>query len=85
MRSSLLAALFTFALMLIIWGKMLPMLFNPGTDFGNFGHPFILYEPKASFIAWLALMVLISPFLQLLAAIFASFVALMREPASTGS
>lgn len=77
LRISLLASAFTFLLMIGIWGRMVTMLFNPASDFRNFGHPFILYDPKASFIGWLILMIFISPFLQLLMTIFASFITLI--------
>jgi hypothetical protein len=65
--------------MVVIWGRTVLMLFDPAADFNNFGHPFILYDPKTSFIGWLILMILISPFLQLLTTIFASFVTLMHN------
>ena len=42
------------------------------------GHPFILYDPKISFIGWLVLMMFISPFLQLLTTIFGSYLTLLR-------
>ncbi len=71
-------SLFTFVLMGIIWGSVVPMLFDPDADFQNFGHPFILYDPKLSFIGWLVLMILISPFLQLLTTIFASYLTLLN-------
>ncbi|OGJ72673.1 hypothetical protein A2454_02600 [Candidatus Peribacteria bacterium RIFOXYC2_FULL_55_14] len=45
----------------------------------QFGHPFILYDPEASFIGWLVLMIILSPFLQLLTTIFAAYVTLMYE------
>ena len=77
-RLSLLASGFTFLLMVIIWGSTVPMLFDPAADFQNFGHPFILYDPKISFIGWLILMIFLSPFLQLLTTIFASFITLLR-------
>jgi hypothetical protein len=73
LKWSSLAAGFTFLLMLAIWGRMIFLLFDPSFDFGNFGHPFILFEPKASFIGWGLLMIVISPFLQLLATLSASF------------
>ena len=66
----------TFILMIAIWGKTIPMLFNPLSDFENFGHPFILYDPKLSYIGWLVLMIIISPFLQLMATIFSAFITL---------
>jgi prolipoprotein diacylglyceryltransferase len=78
-KYSLMTVIFTFILMLVVWGRTIPMLFNPSTDFQNFGHPFILYDPKMSFIGWSILMILISPFLQLLTTIFAAFITLIRN------
>jgi len=78
LKLSLLASVFTFLLTIVIWGSTIAMLFNPMSDFQNFGHPFILYDPKISFIGWLILMIFISPFLQLLTTIFASYITLMR-------
>ena len=54
------------------------MLFDPGAEFQNFGHPFIPYNPKISFIGWVVLMILISTFLQLLTTIFGSYLTLLR-------
>lgn len=68
---------FTFVVMGVIWGSTIVMLFNPSADFQNFGHPFILYDPKLSFIGWLVLMIAISPFLQLLTTIFGSYLTLL--------
>lgn len=78
LKLSLLASAFTFLQMIVIWGRTIPMLFNPMSDFKNFGHPFILYDPKISFIGWLILMIFLSPFLQLLTTIFASFITLIK-------
>jgi len=76
-KISLFASAFTFLQMIVIWGVQIPMLFDPASDFQNFGHPFILYDPKVSFIGWLILMICISPFLQLLTTIFAAFITVM--------
>lgn len=81
LKLSLLASAFTFLQMIVIWGRTIPMLFDPTTDFQNFGHPFILYDPKISFIGWLILMIILSPFLQLLTTIFASFITLIKNEA----
>ena len=70
---------FTFIVMAVLWGMTIPMLFDPNADFENFGHPYILYDPKLSFIGWLVLMIFISPFLQLLTTVFAAFVTLMLK------
>ena len=67
---------FTFVMMVIVWGRVVPMLFDPSADLANFGIPMILYEPRASFIGWLVLMIVISPFLQLLTTVFAGLWAL---------
>jgi len=68
---------FTFVVMTVIWGRCIPMLFDPGMDYANFGIPMILYDPKASFIGWLVLMIVVSPFLQLLATLFGSHLTLL--------
>ncbi len=68
----------TLAGMALIWGPCAAMLFDPGADLANFGIPLILYEPRASFIGWLALMIVISPVLQLLTTLLGSHLALIR-------
>ena len=68
---------FTFVVMSAIWGRTIVMLFDPRADFQNFGHPFILYDPKLSFMGWLVLMIAISPFLQLLTTVFGSYLTLL--------
>lgn len=78
-RLSLFAFLFTFLLMPVIGGRTIPMLFDPKSDFQNFGYPIILYDPKISFIGWSILMIFLSPFLQLLTTIFAAFIILMKS------
>lgn len=69
---------FTLILMLIIWGMFIPMLWKGNADFANFGIPMILYDPKASFVGWLVLMIFISPFIQFLTTIFAANITLIR-------
>ncbi len=78
LRYALVTSIFTFLVMTILWGRTVPMLFDPNTDFVNFGIPFIIYEPKLSFIGWLFLMIFISPFLQLLTTIFTSYLTLLK-------
>lgn len=69
---------FTFVVMSALWGRTIVMLFDASADFQNFGHPFILYDPKISFIGWLVLIILISPSLQLLTTIFGSYLTLLH-------
>jgi len=68
----------TMLLMVLIWGSLIPMIWDPKADLANFGIPLILYDPKMSFIGWLILMIVISPFLQLMSAVFTAFITLMR-------
>jgi hypothetical protein len=76
---SLFCAGITLIIMLAIWGTTIPMLFDPTADLANFGHPMILFDPRASFIGWLILMIIISPILQLMTSIFSAFTILMKS------
>ncbi len=71
---SFLTSSLTFLLMIIIWGPITRMLFDPSADLANFGIPLILYDPKASFIGWIVLMIIISPVLQALTTAFSASV-----------
>ncbi len=73
-----LTAAVTLVGMLIIWGRMIGMLWNPAADLANTGIPMILYEPRASLFGWLVLMILISPFLQVMTTLFAAQVTWLR-------
>lgn len=77
---AIITSVFTFVVMVIIWGPVTTMLFDPNADYVNFGIPLILYEPTASFIGWLVLMIVISPFLQLLTTLFGSHLTLLIWP-----
>ncbi len=72
-------SLFTFIVMAVLWVPTIKLLFTLGYDFKNFGIPLILYNPRISFIGWLALMIFISPFLQLLTTIFAAYLTLLNS------
>ncbi|MGZ7119201.1 MAG: hypothetical protein ACXVH2_05800, partial [Methanobacterium sp.] len=78
LKYGLFTGMVTFILMIFIWIPFSSMLLDPNTNFRNFGIPMILYDPRMSFIGWMILMVIISPFLQLLTTIFASNVTLWR-------
>ena len=67
----------TFLGMLLIWGWSVKLLYGPETDLANFGIPLILFKPRMSLIAWLVLMIAISPFLQLLTTVFAGHLTLL--------
>ena len=76
LRSILKASFFissiSFVLLAILWLPSLSWLFDSTRNLANFGIPMILYTPLASFIGWIVLMVVISPFLQYLLAVFGS-------------
>ena len=71
--NSTLTSSFTFVLMALLWGSSIPMLFDPTANLANFGIPQILYEPKASFVGWMVLMIILSPFLELLMYLFGAY------------
>ena len=77
---AMIASAFTFLVMAVIWGPMVPMLFDPSINLENTGIPLILYEPRASFIGWLVLMIAISPFLQFLMTLLGAHLTLLRWP-----
>lgn len=66
----------TFMGMALLWGPTIQLLSDPGYDFANFGIPLILFDPRLSFVGWLALMIFVSPFLQLLTTVFSSYLTL---------
>lgn len=73
---SIVCAAITMGTMLAVWAGTIPLAFGPVADLENFGHPMILFEPRLSFIGWLVLMIIIAPFLQLLASVFSAYLAL---------
>ncbi len=73
----LITSALTLGAMVIIWVPWVKLLFDPQANFTNTGIPLILYEPKASFIGWLVLMIFISPFLQLLTTLFSAHLTLL--------
>lgn len=75
---ALIVPIVTFIVMVGIWGRTAALLSDPAADFEYFGIPMILYDPRLSFIGWLVLMIVISPFLQLLTTIFAAYLTLLR-------
>ncbi len=74
---AVLTSAFTFAGMALLWGPWITMLFDPAANLANLGAPLILYEPVASFIAWLVLMIVISPFLELLMTLFGAHLTVL--------
>ncbi|UCD06171.1 MAG: hypothetical protein JSV98_02790 [candidate division WOR-3 bacterium] len=79
LKYSLLSVTFTFAIMLVIWGRMFLLVFDPNVDYANLGIPLILYDPKLSLMGWLILMIFVSPALQLLTTIFAAYITIQRK------
>lgn len=77
LRSAALSATVSLVLLGAIWLPALSWLFDPTRDPAQFGMPLILFEPLASFLGWIILMVLVSPFLQFLLTVFAGLVRLV--------
>lgn len=77
LRYAVLTSTFTFLLMVAIWGPVVTRLADPAFDVATWGIPLILYDPLASFVGWLVLMIVISPFLQLLTTLFGAHLTLL--------
>ena len=80
LRYAAIACGVTFVLMAVLWGPMAALLFDPAADLARTGIPLFLFEPRASLIGWLVLMIAISPFLQFLMALFGAYLTLLRWP-----
>jgi hypothetical protein len=76
LKYAILTASITLVGMLLLWGPFASYLFDPAKDLAQTGIPMILYEPRASLIGWIVLMVLISPFLQLLTTLFSAYLTI---------
>jgi len=78
LKKTLKAAVLTSAVSLVvlgaIWLPALSWLFEPLKNLAQFGMPLIFFEPRASFIGWIVLMVVISPFLQFLMTVLGAVV-----------
>ena len=85
LTNAIFSSAITLLLMAAMWGAVVPKAFDATYDFENFGIPMILFDPRASFVGWLILMILVSPFLQLLTTVFAAFVTLLVGARSRGS
>ncbi|MBG0787557.1 MAG: hypothetical protein H0S79_20905 [Anaerolineaceae bacterium] len=79
LKVAALTAAFSVLVLAVIWLPSLTWLFDPSRDLANFGMPLILFEPLASFIGWQVLMVVISPFLQMLMTVFGAVVTWWRR------
>jgi sorbitol-specific phosphotransferase system component IIBC len=73
-----LASLFTFCVLAAVWIPGGVAYLKAGRDPAEFGIPLILYSPRASFVGWLVLMVVISPALQFLVAWLGAGLSLVR-------
>jgi hypothetical protein len=80
LRYVLVTSAVTFVLMAALWGRMIPRFFDPVVDAGGMGLPLILYEPRASFVGWLVLMIVVAPALQFAWTLFGSYVTYLWRP-----
>lgn len=65
-RYAALTSAVTMVIMAVIWGPLVRFLLNPRVDPGSMGLPLILYDPLASFVGWLVLMIIGGPLMQVL-------------------
>ena len=74
---SCITAAVTFLGMLLLWGWSINLLSGSEAEMVNFGIPQILFSPRMSLIGWLVLMIVVSPFLQLLTTVLAGNLTLL--------
>lgn len=79
LRYAFLAAGVTCVEMLVLWLPFTSYLFDPNKDLATMGIPMILYNPQASAIGWIILMIVISPFLQLLTILFGAHLTIIWQ------
>lgn len=77
MITGFITSMVTFIFMLIIWGWSISYLWGTSEEIKNFGIPMLLFQPQASLIGWLVLMIIISPFMQFLLTIFSGHLTLL--------
>jgi hypothetical protein len=77
MITGFITSMVTFIFMLLIWGWSISFLWGASERIINFGIPMLLFQPQASLIGWLLLMVIISPFIQFLLTIFSGHLTLL--------
>ena len=80
LRAAALTSSVTLLITALIWLPTLRMLGGPPAEIANFGIPMILYQPLPSFIAWIVLMVIISPILQMLTTLFGCILRCALRP-----
>ena len=81
LSTAALTSAFTFVLMVLIWAYSILMFVDSSADLANYGIPLILYELLPSFIGWLVLMIVISPFLQFLMTLLGAHLTWLVETA----
>jgi fructose-specific phosphotransferase system IIC component len=79
LRYALMTSGITVLIMLAIWGRLIPYLFERVTDPGNMGLPLDLYSTKASLYGWLVLMVGVGPAFQFLVTVFGSYLTFAKR------
>lgn len=74
----------SFCVLLAVWGPTLGNAFDPRFDAADWGLPLILYTSQASTLGWYALMLVISPLLQLMAVLTGGLASLALRPRRGG-
>ncbi len=77
-KGGLLTAAVTLLFLLFVWSRAIFMVFDPSADLAHYGIPLILFEPRASFLGWLGLMLFVAPFLQFLMTLYGAQLTALR-------
>jgi len=78
-RAGVATAAVTLFLMVLVWGRSAALLFAPGVDLTGVGIPPILYDARASFVGWIALMIVVAPAVQVAMALYGAHLTLMAR------
>ena len=69
----------TLFMMVLVWGRSAALLFAPGVDLAGVSIPPILYDARASFVGWIALMIIVAPAVQMAMTLFGAHLTLMAR------
>jgi hypothetical protein len=78
-RSGVATAAVTLFIMVLVWGRSVALFFAPGVDLAGVSIPPILYDVRASFVGWMALVIVVAPAVQVAMTLFGAHLTLMAR------
>jgi len=77
-------AVFTSVMMALVWGPSAALLVDGRMDLAGLGVPLLFIDPRVSLVGWLALMIVVSPVLQLLMTLFGAHLTILARGGTSG-